>query len=172
MRDGTVYVTEARALTRIRTKGAMPEQVSKPELVFNLHGLDVAADGALVGVEEGVAQDSGWGRVLRFDLGPNGVHDTRSAGIDGQPRLMAIAFVGSVGKVVVTQSLTWPHGRIIVLDYPDLDNPRFIAGFDLPGKIEYIPRRELLAVATRGGIELLPVSELVRAKPLEPRPVR
>ena len=170
--DGTIYATEARALTKIPAKGGMPQQVCAPELVFNLHGLDVASDGALVGVEEGVAQDTGWGRVLRFERGPHGVRDTRSAAVDGQPRLMAIAFVTSIGKVVVTQSLTWPHGRIIVLDYPALDDARFVAGFDLPGKIEYIPRRELLAVATRGRVQLVPVSELQRAKPLEARPVR
>lgn len=172
MDDGTIYVTEARALAKIRAKSGLAEQICKPELAFNLHGLDVASDGALVGVEEGVAQDTGWGRVLRFELGAYGVRDTRSAAVEGQPRLMAIAFVASVQKVVVTQSHTWPHGRVIVLDYPELDNARFIAGFDLPGKIEYIPNRELLAVATPAGIELLPVAELARATPLEARPVR
>lgn len=169
--DGTIYVTEARALATMPAKNRTASKYAA-ELAFNLHGLDVASDGALVGVEEGVAQDTGWGRVLRFELAPHGIHDTRSAAVESQPRLMAIAFVRSIQKVVVTQSLTWPHGRVIVLDYPELDNARFIAGFDLPGKIEYIPRRELLAVATRTGIELVPVAELARATPLEARPVR
>ncbi|HTD37303.1 MAG TPA: SIR2 family protein, partial [Candidatus Limnocylindrales bacterium] len=142
--DGSVFVTEARALTELR-RGRRPDRICEPELVFNLHGLDAAATDALVAVEEGVARDSAWGRVESFVLGTK-VTVKRSTALEGLPRMMGVCFVPPRQIVVVTQCLTWPHGRLIAVDYPSLENARFVAGFDLPQKIAYVPARDQLAV--------------------------
>jgi SIR2-like domain len=157
--DGTVFATEARALVKLDGKKP-PQRVAEPALVFNLHGLDPAPDGALVGVEEGVAQDLAWGRVERFVPAPGGMQCMRSEAVEGTPKLMGICFVPPLSKVVVTQGLTWPHGRLIVLDYPSLENARFLDGFDLPGKVKFLPKRDLLAVGTRHGVELVNIAAL------------
>lgn len=163
--DGSIFATEARALVQIHRK-APPLRVAEPAFIFNLHGLDVAAADALVGVEEGVAQDGAWGRVETFHLEPHGVTCTPSAALEGLPRLMGICFVPPLQVVVVTQSRTWPHGRLIVVDYPSLANARFVSGFDLPGKIAFVPVRNVLAVGTYQGVELVDLSELMAAEPL------
>jgi len=163
--NGSIFATEARALVQL-VRDAPPRRVAEPALVFNLHGLDAAGDDALVAVEEGVAQDGAWGRVETFRLSPHGVTCVPSAELEGQPRLMGICFIPPLQLVVVTQSLTWPHGRLIVVDYPSLSNARFIAGFDLPGKIAFVPVRDMLAVGTHHGVELVELSELAAAEPL------
>jgi hypothetical protein len=115
-----------------------------------------------VGVEQGVGQAFSWGRVLRFELTPDGVLYAISSAAKGRSRLMAICYVPPLNKVIVTQTLTWPHGGLLVLDYPALDNPKFLAGFDFPQKVEYVPKRDLLAVSTLYGVELIPLTELDR----------
>ena len=165
MPDGSIFATEARALVQI-LRSAPPRRVAEPAFIFNLHGLDVAAADALVGVEEGVAQDGAWGRVETFRLNPHGVTCVPSAELEGQPRLMGICFVPPLHVVVVTQSRTWPHGRLIVVDYPSLANARVVSGFDLPGKIAFVPIRNVLAVGTHHGVELVDLSELTAAEPL------
>jgi hypothetical protein len=161
--DGTVYATEARALVRI-APDTVPDRISRPAMAFNLHGIDVAADGALVGVEQGIGQDFSWGRVVRFEWTPEGLRYSFSSAAEGRSRLMAICFVPSRNQVVVSQTLSWPHGGLLVLDYPGLETGRFLAGFNFPQKLEYVPNRDVLAVGTRDGLVLLPVSELDRAR--------
>ncbi|HEY0394152.1 MAG TPA: hypothetical protein VGD01_06625 [Candidatus Elarobacter sp.] len=163
--DGSVFVTEARALVKISYK-APPLRVCEPPLAFNLHALDAVGDTTLVGVEEGVAHEGGWGRAALYHIEAHPVTYTYSAELEGLPRLMGLCFVPPLGCVVVTQSLTWPYGRLIVVDYPALSNARSLAGFDLPGNIAFVPGRNMLAVATRSGLELLPIDVLAQARPL------
>ncbi len=165
-RDDTVFVTEARALTRVEPNSE-PERICEPELAFNLHGLDVAPDGALVGVEQGIGQMFCWGRVERFEFTEAGIRISRSVAAEGLTRLMALCFVPSRRQIVVAQTLTWPLGALLTFDYPFLDNARILRGFDFPQKVEYIPYRDLLAVNTPEGVELIPVAELDHAIPLE-----
>ena len=75
--DDTVFVTEARALVCVG-HDSEPRRICEPELAFNLHGLDVAPDGALVGVEQGIGQMFSWGRVERFEFTDTGVQISRT----------------------------------------------------------------------------------------------
>lgn len=163
--DGRIFATEARALVEV-SADETPQRICIPPLAFNLHGLDGADDGALVGVEQGVGQTFSWGRVERFE--PGSVMRVNSClALEGQTRLMAICYIRGRNKVVVSQMLSWPLGALIMLDYPALDNARILRGFDFPQKLEFIPRRELLAIGTPNGVELLPMSGLNDAIPLE-----
>jgi len=161
-KDGTIFVTEARALVRIDAAARLPQCICRPELAFNLHGIDVASDGAVVGVEQGVGQAFGWGRVLRFEISQGGCLCSTSTTAEGRSRLMGICFVPPLNKVIVTQALTWPYGGLLALDYPTLNNPKFVGGFDFPQKVEYVPKRELLAIGTLRGLEIVAISKLER----------
>jgi hypothetical protein len=168
--DDAIFATEARALVRIRP-GAEPERICEPVLAFNFNGIDVADDGAVVGVEQGIGQAFSWGRVQRFDVAQSPVAITRSSELEGQTRLMSVCFAGSLRKVVVAQALTWPLGAIIFLDYPTMSNARIVRGFDMPGKLAYLAGGDLLAVSTRSGVMLHALEELHRcAQPLAARP--
>lgn len=166
--DDAVFVTEARALVRVG-HNSEPKRVCEPELAFNLHGLDVAPDGSLVGVEQGIGQVFSWGRVERFEFTEVGVRASRSNAAEGLARLMALCFVPSRRQIVVSQTLSWPIGALLTFDYPSMDNVRILRGLDFPQKVEYIPHRELLAVSTLDGIELISTAELDRAIPLNSR---
>lgn len=166
VRKDEVFVTEARSLTAILGATRAVERICEPVLAFNLHGLDSALDGTLIGLEEGVANNLAWGRLEIFERAST-VRALRAEVMEGLPRLMGLCFIPDRSQVVVTQNLTWPHGRLIVLDYPKLDCARFVNGFDLPLRIAYVPNRKVLAVGTSAGVELVPASILDGAKPLE-----
>jgi hypothetical protein len=160
--DNRVFTTEARALVEVG-ETRKPVRVSVPPCAFNLHGVDACDDGGLVGVEQGVGQTFSWGRVERFDLGNPTNQISRSAALEGHMYLMAICYVPDRQEVVVSQTLSWPLGALLVLDYPGLNNVRVLRGFDFPQKLEFIRNRNLLAISSPGGIGLLPTGELDKA---------
>jgi hypothetical protein len=163
--DGRVFVTEARALAEV-TADQPPSVICVPPLAFNLHGLDSADDGGLIGVEQGIGQTFSWGRVERFSFIADGVTFAISEQLNGLTRLMAICYVPDRRKVVVSQTLSWPLGALIVADYPKLDNAKILRGFDFPQKLEFVPHRDTLALSTKDGVELMPLSDLDDAKPI------
>lgn len=152
--DGAIFATEARALVRVR-RNAVPERLSERALMFNLHGLDVADDGAIVGVEQGIGQAFSWGRVERFSLESDGLHVTDCAVLEGRTRLMALCYAPPTRSIVITQTLAWPLGALVFVNYPEMDDVRILRGFDMPQKIEFVPVREQLAVSTPDGLLLL-----------------
>lgn len=164
--DGSFYVTEARALKRIGESGT--HVVAKPELAFNLHGVDLIDERSLVAVELGVGQEFCWGGVLRFDIEGEETQVVRSEAAEGMSRLTAICVVRSRDQVAVTRMLSWPHGALLVLDLPNLDRPRLLEGFDFPEKVAYLPGEDALAVSVRGGVVLVPAADLDEAKPIIP----
>jgi hypothetical protein len=157
-----VYVTEARGLTELKP-GQLPDRRLEGDLMFNLVSLDLAENNCLLGIDAGVAGATGWGRLKCFEIRDAEVTSRFSPGVEGYPLLQAVCFVPTLRQVVVSQTRVWPHGRLIVLDYPDLDHPRYLEGFDAPTWLAYLPDRDVIAVGVRDGVHLMAAEGLKEA---------
>jgi len=153
-----LFVTEARALSRVALESGSVHAVASPPLCFNLHALAQIDPDRLVAVEQGVGQAHGWGRVL--ELTRSGEAWNFDVRVSGFSRLFGAAYYPRRHLVLLAQNLTWPFGRLLAFHYPSFLLAGALAGLDFPERIATHPSWDFVIISSRSGLARLDESAL------------
>ncbi|HHT9147017.1 MAG TPA: SIR2 family protein [Candidatus Wunengus sp. YC61] len=157
--DGkSAIVTQAKSLSRVDLRTGKTLDILKPPLCFNLCGIVRTPTGELIGIETGVWEQRGFGRLLV--IRSNGDTYSSESVVEGPPRLVGIAFSQRDSTVLVCQDLAWPFGRALIFSYPGFVNTGYIGCLDRPSLPLCHPTWDFFLVATRRGLEKIKFSNI------------
>ncbi len=155
-----LLVTQAREFSSVDVCTGDVRREAVPSLCFNLHALACIDADTVLGVEQGVAQAEGWGRVVVFKRETGGWTWSAPNQSEGHPRLFGIAYLPSAQLVLVAQCLAWPFGQLLVFRYPTFDLLGSVAGLDFPERVVVHHTWDFVLVVQKGRLTQIPTTYL------------